>query len=85
MSRHVKICYFLSKIVEIRGKSRKNGCKCAESRLHTFSHSGRDDDQVGGDDERVGGDEKKIKLVSVLIEYKRMFLVLLLPMLLVMV
>ena len=39
MSRHVNIRYFLSKIVEIRGKSRKNGCKWAESRLHTFSHS----------------------------------------------
>ena len=41
MSRHVKIRYFLSKIVKIRAKSQKNGCKCAESRLHTFSHSGK--------------------------------------------
>ena len=37
--RHVKIRYFLSKIVNIRAKGRQNGCKCAESRLHTFSHS----------------------------------------------
>ena len=39
MSRHVKIRYFLSKIDEIRAKSQKNGCKSAESWLHTFSHS----------------------------------------------
>ena len=35
----VKIRYLLSKIVKIHAMSRKNGCKCAESRLHTFSHS----------------------------------------------
>ena len=31
---------FFVKFVKIRAKSEKNGCKCAESRLHTFSHSG---------------------------------------------
>ena len=39
LPRHVIIRYFLSKNVKIRAKRRKNGCKCAESRLHTFSHS----------------------------------------------
>ena len=32
--------YHKTKIAKIRAKSRKNGCKCAESQLHTFSHSG---------------------------------------------
>ena len=47
----------MSKIDRIRAQSRKNGCKCAESRLYTFSHSGGgggdydNDDDFGDDDE----------------------------------
>ena len=42
MSRHVKIRYYLPKIVKknTRHEPKRNDCKCAESRLHTFSHSG---------------------------------------------
>ena len=40
MSQHGKIRYLLSKFFKICAKSRRNGCKCAESRLHSFSHSG---------------------------------------------
>ena len=42
MSRHVKIEYFCRKLLKYTLRAEKNGCKCAESRLHTFSHSALD-------------------------------------------
>ena len=56
----------MSNIVEIRDKSRKNGWKCAESGLHTLSHSeiqgqGQRQIQIQGQEKEKYKDKYKVR------------------------